>query len=65
MYALHWEHFADEDPSDRHDAQRRGERGREKQRQFSPGRERGRVTKLPDDSDEQIRQRAYGYRGQD
>lgn len=65
MCVLHWEYFADENPSDRHYAQGRGERGREKQRQFRPRRELGRVAKLSDDADEQIRQRAYGYSRQD
>lgn len=58
VHILHWEHFAHEDPSERHYAQRRGERGHKKQHRFRPVRQLGFDAEQSDHADEQVGQRA-------
>lgn len=61
MRLLHRENFAQENPSDRHDAQRRRERAQEKQRRLYPVGERRAVAAEPGHADEQVAQRTHGY----
>lgn len=62
MYdVLHREHFTHEHPADGHDAQRRGERGQEEQRQHRARRVFAVGEKELDGPDGQIAQRTDGY----